>query len=63
MTTETPRYLLHRPYWSAPPHAHGPTSQYFDRGVEIEFDGVPEAWMEPMNEAARQRVAARGPRA
>jgi hypothetical protein len=51
---EVPKYLLHAPFWS-PVH--------FGRaGETIDFNGVPNRFMEPLNSAAAARVASVGRR-
>jgi hypothetical protein len=42
-TPEGPRYMLMQPFWSAPPHAHGPGGQYFPAGSAIVHEGAPNA--------------------
>jgi hypothetical protein len=53
---ELPMYRLHGPFWSAPPHRHGPGPQYFRAGQIIELEGEPNAHMEPVNAAAKARM-------
>jgi hypothetical protein len=44
-----PKYLLRHPAFL--------DGHYHDRGEVIEYDGVPNAKMEPMNPAAEERLA------
>lgn len=46
--TEAPRYRLILPFYV--------DDQYIAEGVEIEFGGVPNEGMEPLNEPARTRM-------
>jgi hypothetical protein len=51
MSQEFPRYRLTAPFF-------GPDLQLYDEGFEIEFDGVPNEQMQPLNDAARAKYEA-----
>jgi hypothetical protein len=50
-------YFLERDVWLSPPHAHGTSAQYFERGQWIKYAGEPGPHMIPRDEFERRERA------